>query len=305
MEKDRKKVVAVIPAYNEALTIGSIILETKKYVDEIIVVDDGSKDNTYEIACLSNVNVLQHTHNLGKGAALKTGIQYAQKKLNADIIVCFDADGQHFPAHIPIVLEPIYSEIAELVLASRFLDKRFTEYIPGYRRFGLKILNFLTNISIKNKITDSQNGFRAFTADVANLFKFTQTGFTIESEMLENASDNNIRMKEVSLPAKYEGLDTSTLPARKHGFKVLSYLISLIRDKHPLLFFSIPGALLVGLGLIVGIYTMDFYFKHGWLPLVSTVISVGAGFTGALLLFIGLTLSAISRIITIKINEIK
>ncbi len=153
------KTAAIIPAFNEEVAIGSVVLLSREHVDEVLVVDDGSTDRTASVAEMAGARVLRHHKNLGKGAALKTGFQAT----DADVIVTLDADGQHDPAEIPKLMEPIIRGEADIVNGSRYLHGT-DENTPRYRRVGQKILDTATNISTGLEITDTQSGFRAFSS---------------------------------------------------------------------------------------------------------------------------------------------
>jgi glycosyltransferase involved in cell wall biosynthesis len=288
--------VALIAAYNEEDTIGSVVLRTKRHVDKVIVVDDGSKDKTAKIAQLAGATVVQHLNNGGKGEALKTGFEAAEK-LNPDIVVCLDADCQHDPDDIPKVIAPILSGEAEMVLASRYLNKEHTKKVPRYRRFGLWVLTRSTNFGSKMKVTDTQCGFRAFSGKILGTFRFKNKGFSVESEMLEDAIENNIRIKEVSTVVRYDGLDTSTEKPGKHGLGVLGFIIRIVRDRRPLLFFGVAGAILLIIGLSLGIYCLNIYFSGNFIPFGPSIAAAVALLLGALSIFAGLILNSISGMI--------
>ncbi|MBC7090218.1 MAG: glycosyltransferase family 2 protein, partial [Methanobacteriaceae archaeon] len=172
------RIAALIPAYNEELTIGTIILLCREYVDEVIVVDDGSTDRTAKVAEAAGARVIRHEKNRGKGAALKTGF----KATDADVIVTLDGDGQHNPNEIPKLVRPIIDGMADIVNGSRYLSGS-DKNTPFYRRVGQKILDKATNILTRLDITDTQSGFRAFSKDTIPYFNFKEDGFAIESEM--------------------------------------------------------------------------------------------------------------------------
>jgi glycosyltransferase involved in cell wall biosynthesis len=151
-------ITAILPAFNEEVSIGSVVLRTKQYANRVIVVDDGSSDRTAEVASLAGAEVLRHTENMGKGAALRTGFQ----SLNGDeVIVTIDSDGQHDPADMPRLIEPILRGEADMVNGSRYLngDRKDT---PAYRRLGQVVLDKATNLDSGISVTDSQSGFRAY-----------------------------------------------------------------------------------------------------------------------------------------------
>ncbi len=151
-------ILALIPAYNEEKTIANVIKETFKYVDKIIVIDDGSSDKTSEIANKFGAMVLNHKKNFGVGAAMCTGINFA-KKLQPDIVITIDADGQHDPNEIPKLIKPIMLGKADFTIGSRFLSGK--PNMSSIKLFGNKLLSLFVSILIGSKITDAQCGFRA------------------------------------------------------------------------------------------------------------------------------------------------
>ena len=153
------KIIIGIPAFNEEKNIASIITKLMKITDSIIVCNDGSSDLTSEIAERMGAVVINHKKNLGYGGAIRS-IFLKAKELDGDILVTFDADGQHRIEDIENVTTPIINQEAELVIGSRFLDDSEKE-VPQYRKVGIKVITKITNASIKEKLTDSQSGFRA------------------------------------------------------------------------------------------------------------------------------------------------
>ena len=197
------KSVAIIPAYNEEVALGSIILRTLQYVDEVIIVNDGSDDKTVDVAKLAGAEIINHATNLGKGEALKSGFSAIG---DADVVVTIDADGQHNPDEIPSLIKPI---------------------IEDYRRVGQQVLDNATNISAGIKVTDSQSGFRAFSPAACKVFRFYDTGFGIESEMLVDVAEAGLKIVEVPITVRYD-VDGSTKNPVTHGVGVL---LKIIKDK--------------------------------------------------------------------------
>ena len=216
-------VVAIIPAYNEEKALADVIGKTLENVDEVIVVDDGSSDKTSEVAIEAGARVIRHSVNLGKGEALKSGF----KAIGDDsIIITIDGDGQHNPSEIPDLVRPIIEDGADLVNGSRYMNGP-EENTPAYRRVGQKVLDIATNISAGTKVTDSQSGFRAFSPQSKNVFRFKDTGFGIESEMLVDASEAGLKIVEVPITVRYD-LDGSTKDPITHGVGVL---FNIAKDK--------------------------------------------------------------------------
>jgi glycosyltransferase involved in cell wall biosynthesis len=218
------KTIALIPAYNEEIALGSVILRTLQYVDDVLIVDDGSDDATNEVAHLAGAKVITHPNNLGKGEGLKSGFQAIGN--DYDIILTIDGDGQHNPDEIPSILEPILKGEADLVNGSRYINGH-EENTPAYRRVGQQVLDKATNISAGIDVTDSQSGFRAFSSKCSSCFRFKDTGFGIESEMLVDAAENGYKIVEVPITVRYD-VDGSTKDPVTHGVGVL---LTIIKDK--------------------------------------------------------------------------
>ena len=218
------RIIALIPAFNEEVALGSVILRTLQYVDDVLIVDDGSTDATNQIARLAGAKVITHPNNLGKGEGLKSGFQDIGD--HYDIILTIDGDGQHNPDEIPLLLKPILDGEADLVNGSRYINGP-EENTPAYRRVGQQVLDKATNISAGIDVTDSQSGFRAFSSKCCSCFRFKDTGFGIESEMLVDAAENGYRIMEVPITVRYD-VDGSTKAPVTHGVGVL---LNIIKDK--------------------------------------------------------------------------
>ncbi len=197
------KIVCVIPAYNEEKNISRVIEEVRPLVDEIVVVDDGSEDNTYDLIKRLPVTVLRHLINRGQGAALKTGTNYAIAK-GADIIIHFDADGQFLAADIERVTAPIIKGQADMVFGSRFLDRENKSDMPILKKYLIMPLaKFVNRILFKVNLTDPQSGFRAMTSQVASLIEWQQDRMAHCSEILFEVKRHNLKVKEVPIKVIY------------------------------------------------------------------------------------------------------
>ncbi|HJO02086.1 MAG: glycosyltransferase family 2 protein [Candidatus Woesearchaeota archaeon] len=212
----KKKIFAVIPAYNEEKQISGVVKKTKKYVNNVVVVDDGSKDKTKDTAKKSKAIVLQHLVNLGKGAALKTGCDYAVKN-KADIIIVIDADAQHNPDDIPKFLENLKND--DIILTYRRLNKNMPFILKFGNLFINKTINFLYGIKIK----DSQCGYRAFTAKAYKKLRWKASDYSMESEMIAKIGKYKLSYKEIPIETiysdKYKG--TTILDGIKIIFNLL------------------------------------------------------------------------------------
>lgn len=195
------EVFIVIAAYNEEKKIGSVLRELKKSYKNIIVVDDGSKDNTYDVSLKEKVTVLRHVINRGQGAALKTGIDYALRK-DADIIVTFDADGQFLASEISKIIRPVEKREADVSLGSRFLGK--TINMPILKKIVLKLGVFVVFVLYGIKVTDSQCGFRALSKNAARKIRITSNGMEHAGEIFWEIVRNNLSYKEIPITVIYD-----------------------------------------------------------------------------------------------------
>jgi len=225
ISNNHKKIIAVIPAYNEENSISDIILTTKKYIDHIIVYNDGSLDKTGEIALKCGVDLIGNSKRKGKGYALRCLFKEAIKS-NPDIIITIDADGQHDPNEISKLIKPIIIGQSDMVIGSRFLKDSILE-MSSLRRFGSRIINVLHNILFNFQVKDTQSGFRAFSKKAFNVvIKSKNTGYFIESEQLIIAFNDGIRVTEVPANILYNGLkNTSKMNFIKHGSGLIITLI--------------------------------------------------------------------------------
>jgi glycosyltransferase involved in cell wall biosynthesis len=222
LKEVQTKIIAVIPAYNEENHIMMIVGEAQKYVDHVLVIDDGSADGTSEQAKLAGASVIKHDVNQGKGAAINHAFRIA-RELQPMAMVLLDGDGQHDPEEIPSLLEPVLSGEADMVVGSRFLRNN---RIPKYRMLGQTVLTLVTNIGTGIRISDTQCGFRSFSQKAINKMSFSESGFAVESEMQFEARQHNLKVAEVPIATNYdEKVKRSPI---LHGFGVLVRIISLI-----------------------------------------------------------------------------
>lgn len=194
------KTACIIPAWNEAKHIELVVNKVKNLVDHLIVVDDCSTDNTFELAKASGATVIRHLINRGQGAALQTGTDYALK-IGADIIVHFDADDQFDAQEIPDIIKAIVDNEADVVFGSRFLGKK--SELPKLKQHLILPLGRLMNRFFGVKTSDPQSGFRAYTKEVAASFRIENRGMAHCSEILIKLSHSKWRIKEVPITVRY------------------------------------------------------------------------------------------------------
>jgi glycosyltransferase involved in cell wall biosynthesis len=183
-----KKIIAVIPAHNEQKYISSVVKQTKKYVDEVIVVDDASTDKTGELAKKAGAVVLRHEINLGLGGTLKTGCDGALI-LEADIIITLDGDGQHDPHEIPKLVKKLEETKADAV----FGERPFSKEMPFVKKIGNKFFHVFSKSIFGIKVKDTQTGYRLFTARAYEKIRWKSADYAVASEMLINAEKHNLK----------------------------------------------------------------------------------------------------------------
>lgn len=195
-------VVVVIPAFNESKVIRDVLRELSATGYRLIVVDDASEDGTAGVAREFTPDVLEHLINRGQGAALKTGIQYALQT-GADIIVTYDADGQHQVGDIQNLLDPIQRGECQVTLGSRYLTELSQQKVPFTRKVLHRLAVLYTNISTGLRLTDTHNGLRAMTAQAARQIHFQQDRMAHASEILEEIARKHIPYREVPVTISY------------------------------------------------------------------------------------------------------
>ena len=282
-----------IPAYNEEKNIAPIITKLKKITDSIIVCDDGSSDMTTEISKNLGAIVISHEKNMGYGVAINSIFQKS-KEMNADLLVTFDADGQHRVEDIEKVIEPIKNNDADLVIGSRFLDKKSD--VPNYRKIGIKVITQVTNASMKKKLTDSQSGFRAYNKQVLSQISPSEVGMGISTEILIKSSSKGLRITEVPITILYSG-DTSTHNPVSQGASVLVSTIKFTSIEHPLKFYGIPAIIFLIIGGGFTYSAIEFYSEVGRLSTNLTLIAAGTVLIGIVLIITAVLLFSLVSVV--------
>lgn len=285
------KIVAAIPCFNEERCIGSVVIKAKKYVDKVVVIDDGSADATSEVATEAGASVHQHDHNRGYGAAIRTALEKG-KQLEADVMVILDGDGQHDPKDIPKLVKPILDGEADVVIGSRFLGQG--KKPPFYRRIGQRVLTTVTNVGSGQRVSDSQSGFRAYSSKALNALNLAEDGMSVSSEIQFAISKSGLRVAEVPIDVSY--IDKTKRNPVSHGSSVLSRVLVLFSLRQPLLLFGVPGlALLIG-GLVLGARVLAIYSDTRELAVGYALGTILLCLAGLLALFAALMLQAMKEL---------
>ncbi len=287
------KITIGIPAFNEEKNIEKIIKKLNQITDSIIVCDDGSFDSTYENAERLGAIMIKHEKNLGYGAAIHS-IFKKSVEIGSDVLVTFDADGQHRIEDISDVLKPIKNNDADIVIGSRFLGNNSN--VPNYRKFGIKVITQVTNSSIKTKLTDSQSGFRAYNKKVLLEINPSEIGMGISTEILIKASSKNLRIIEVPIKILYEG-KTSTHNPISHGTSVLISTIKYTSIEHPLKFYGLPSVIFLFIGIFFSYSAIDFYVDVGRLNTNLTILAAGTILIGTVLLISAILLYTLVTVV--------
>ena len=290
-------IIAGIPAYNEERALAKVILLTKRYVDKVILCDDGSTDLTAEIAQNLGAEVIRHEKTMGKGCALRTLFSRALE-LNPDIIVVLDSDGQHDPTQIPTLVKPIINGNADMVVGSRYVEGAVTD-IPLYRRIGLGIINWLNRRRSDSSIKDTQSGFRAYSLKALKTVSCHESnGYGVEGEQLAIAVRNGLKIVEVPVLIKYKGLDkTSKKRPERQSLEIIGAILKLVVEGRPLVFLGIPGIICLLIGGFFGILTLQGYSVYGQLPTNTALAAATFILSGMFTLFTAITLYAIVRLV--------
>ena len=287
------KITVGIPAFNEEKNIAMVIIKLKKIADNIIVCNDGSTDSTEEIAKELGAIVINHEKNLGYGAGIKS-IFLKAKEINSELLVTLDADGQHDINDISKIVKPIQENKAEIVIGSRFLEK--SKNVPEYRKFGIKLITKVTNLSLSKSLTDSQSGFRAYSNKVLEKLNLSDTGMGISTEILIKANNFNFRIGEVPITISYEG-DTSSENPVSHGTSVLFSTIKYTSLQRPLTFYGIPSVIFLLIGSVFSYLAIQYYVEIGRLSTNLTMVGTAAVLIGIVLLITAIILFSLVSVV--------
>ena len=285
-------ILVCIPAFNEGKVIDKVIKDCLKFSNEVVVCDDGSMDNTYEVADSAGADVIRHEKNIGKGESLRSLFKFARHS-NHDIIVTIDGDGQFIPEEIPKLVKSIKENKSDLVIGYRFDD---TTEIPNYRRFGNKMLDKMTNMVEEISVRDTQSGFRAYSRKVIDDIDFKMKGFGADAEILIDAAKKGYRLSEEKITVIYDtGTKTSTKNPISHTGEVISSLVEITAVRSPLKFMGMPGIILMIAGLYFTINVAVTFSEIGYFSIPFTLIGATCLALGLILFLMSILLFSISK----------
>lgn len=281
----------IIPALNEEKTIADVIHHIP-HEAHLIVVDDGSQDHTKQLAEQAGATVISHAKTQGVGAAFHTGLQAALGH-GADIIVNIDADGQFNPQDIPKLIEPIVSGRADFVTATRFARKELIPDMPPIKLWGNYQMARLINLITEKRFTDVSCGFRAYSREAA--LRLTLFGrFTYTQETFIDLAFKHIAMAEVPLRIRGErefGKSRVASNVWKYGAKAASIIFRAARDYRPFAFFGLPGLIILGLGVLSGLFLLGHYLQTGQTAPYRSLVNVSG-----ILLIVGFLMLVLSML---------
>ena len=274
--------IACIPAFNEEKNIFNLVNDVSKYVNSVIVCDDGSTDDTVNEAKKSGAFVISNDKNLGKGAALKSLFDFARHS-NADVIITIDGDGQFLPEEIPKLTKDIEDGKSDIVIGYRFETEKD---MPSYRKIGNKVLDELSKKASNLNLRDTQSGFRAYSKKAIEKIDFRHNGFVADSEILIDASTKNLTISEQHVTVLYDtGGRTSTQNPVRHGTGVMISLLEMILMKRPLTY----------LGIITSSFTLISFNETGYFSIPITLLSIVLFTVGVMLVLVSGILFSFNR----------
>ncbi|MHA1265184.1 MAG: glycosyltransferase family 2 protein [Candidatus Helarchaeota archaeon] len=293
--REEIKVIGVIPAYNEEANIGNVITRTLKYVDQVVVLNDGSTDNTENVAKEAKAIVRSHITNQGLGLTIRDGINEAMK-LGADVIVTIDADGQYDPDQIPDLLNPILDGKADLVLGSRFMGT--ITRMSWLKKLGNKIITLITRNLMNIDITDAQTGFRAIKREVLEHIILTAE-YTYTQEMIIRAAAEGFYITDVPVTflERTDGKSRLIRDPAEYGLNNAMTMLRAYRDYRPMTLFGTIGVLMMLIGTLIGLYIVYEFFVLGTFETGQRLVTLAALMimSGIQVLLFGLMADMMSR----------
>ena len=301
MINNDRKVLVCIPAFNESNSIAGIVRAARKYATEVLVCDDGSEDGTGPIAEEAGADVIKHTKNKGYGAVMKTLFEAARNR-DPDVMVTLDSDGQHDPDKIPDVIKPILEGDFDLVIGSRFLADNAGEHVPALRKIGIKIITSIVKGISYEDITDAQSGFRAYSREAISKIHLFEKGMSVSTEILVKAKEKDLKMTEVPLTIRYNIADGSTHNPVSHGMNVIYSVLQFIIVKHPLLFYGLPGLVLIIVSAIFINQALELFSATRYVSTPLILLAVGSATIGIIMLITSTLIYAMKTMMSGKID---
>jgi len=283
----RPDVLVAIPAYNEADTVGDVVSGALPHADEVLVVDDGSDDDTPTVASQAGATVVRHRTNTGYGSTLRTVFQEAKQR-DANRLVVLDADGQHDPNDIPRLVEAQRTGQRDIVIGNRFASGVNTQ-VPAYRRLGLGVVNILTNLSLvglnrDDWVRDTQSGFRVYSRRaVRSLATDHQIGegMGASTDILYHATRRDYAVEEVGTEIDYGVEGSSSHPPVSHGLALVRNILARVEARRPVTLFGGPGLVATLCGLAAGVSVLASYAETGSVAVFPAVAASALVFVGS------------------------
>lgn len=295
------EVLVGIPAYNEAETIEEVVSEVTKYGDEVLVVDDGSTDGTKQLAEEAGATVVAHSRNRGYGNALRTIFKEAAKR-DADHLAILDADGQHQPDNVPDLVSTLDEREADIAIGSRFANGGDTN-APLYRRFGLFVVNTLTNVSLgvvrpRSWVSDTQSGFRVYNNEaieaIADNVDEIGGGMDASTDILYQAHREDLDVIEEGVHIDYKVANGSHRHPVRHGFVLVSNLLRTIETERPITLVGIPGVVSILIGIGFAYWALSMFVRTGVFPNGVAIVAIAFGLLGTFATFTAIILHALN-----------
>jgi len=296
------RILVCVPAFNEAKNIADIVSRSQKYADEVLVYDDGSTDDTQQIAMSVGATVIRSPENKGYGVAIRS-LFHAAKQKGVDIMVTLDSDGQHNPDQIPPLIETLKQGF-DIVIGSRFLRSDDKDKVPKFRSFGIKTITKLTQAASYRDITDSQSGFRAYNKNALSKINLYEDGMAVSTEILLRAGEKKLLVAEVPITINYDTKDTSTHNPITHGIGVLYSVFQFISLRHPLAFYGLPGIALLGFAAYFIKHALNLFSETGYVSTNLILVSVGIAVVGVVLLATAAILYTLIALLKGRINNL-
>ncbi|MFB6182928.1 MAG: glycosyltransferase family 2 protein [Haloarculaceae archaeon] len=299
-ESAAPSILVGVPAYDEADAIADVVAAAMRHADAVVVVDDGSTDDTADRARQAGAEVVEHARNRGYGAALQTLFETAAER-DVDHLVVLDGDGQHDPSDVPELVAHQRETGAEVVVGSRFVEGASTDATP-LRRAGLWTINGLTNLSLgivraRSRVHDTQSGFRSYDrraiADLAAESRIDHR-MSASVDILYHATRNDYAIEEVPTTVTYDVADASTHHPVTHGYTLLKNIVRTIETRRPLTAVGAPGVLSTGVGIGFAYWTVLNYVHSGSFPYGLAITATFFTLAGVFGVFTAIMLHALN-----------